>query len=378
MVQEPEHAADLIRQKLTGIYGGEPNASLELKEAEASKHRSKHQEYMHSLTTSGKSLAEIQTAWHAYYQGLPDKEKHEVWNEFYREYDAKRSPARTENPLTKTGPTVMPPDMTPKQPSPEPAAENVHELRKLLQRRAPKRQAKQHLHSLGFGLMCGFIAMIIFMFGFFNERFVAPFITPSKDVSNAPIVIDDATSPAGKDPILTIPKINVQIPVVYTEPSIDEDAVQKALESGVLHYATTPNPGEKGNGVIFGHSSNNIFNKGKYKFAFVLLKKMENGDTFTLQKDGKRYVYKVYDKKIVSPSELSVLETQGGRAATMTLITCEPPGTSISRLVVFGEQITPDPAKNVASTAKQDKGTPVILPSNAPTLWSRLWHWLAR
>ena len=30
-------------------------------------------------------------------------------------------------------------------------------------------------------------------------------------------------------------------------------------------------------------SSNNILNKGKYKFAFVLLKQLESGDTFMIQ-----------------------------------------------------------------------------------------------
>ena len=162
--------------------------------------------------------------------------------------------------------------------------------------------------------------------------------------------------------------------MVYTEQSTEEAAVETALESGVVHYASTPYPGEKGNGVIFGHSSNNIFNKGKYKFAFSLLRRLEVGDTFTLQKDGKRYVYKVFDKKVVAPKELSVLGAQG-RPSTFTLITCDPPGTSLNRLVVTAEQISPDPAVNTASTAKSNAPLPGILPSNSPTLWSRFINW---
>ncbi|HEU4608118.1 MAG TPA: class E sortase, partial [Chitinophagaceae bacterium] len=154
--------------------------------------------------------------------------------------------------------------------------------------------------------------------------------------------------------------------------------VQRALEGGVLHYATTPDPGELGNGAIFGHSSNNILNKGKYKFAFVLLKRLENGDTFYLQKDGKRYVYKVFDKKIVKPDDVSVLNSIEGRPATFSLITCDPPGTSINRLIVTGEQISPNPAANVASHVKQNNAEkPAVLPSNSPSLWSRLWGWLS-
>lgn len=382
---DPEAAANLIRQKVAGLYQHEPNARKELSEAEASEHRSKHQQFIHELSSSGKSLAEIQTAWHDYYQTLSNDEKHQVWHEFYKEYDKQQG--------KPSKPVVIPANMEPRNPlydtaaKPKPkmqeytAAEPTQTMaglkKQLLEKvgtRAKKTSAKEHVKSLAFGLVCGFVALVIFLFGFFNERFVAPFITPSKNVSNAPIVIDASTAAAGPEPIITIPKINVQIPVVYTEPSVDEDSVQRALEGGVLHYATTPNPGEKGNSVIFGHSSNNIFNKGKYKFAFVLLKQLEPGDTFTVQKDGKRYVYKVFEKKIVSPNDLSVLGQQGNKAATMTLITCDPPGTSVNRMVVIGEQISPDPLGNVASSAKQDS-LPVILPSNAPSLWSRFYDW---
>jgi uncharacterized Rmd1/YagE family protein len=41
---------------------------------------------MYDLSHSGKSLAEIQTAWHQYYVNLPNDEKHQVWQEFYANY----------------------------------------------------------------------------------------------------------------------------------------------------------------------------------------------------------------------------------------------------------------------------------------------------
>lgn len=383
---DPDAAANLIRQKLAGLYVDEPVAADELRESKQVSNRSKHQQYMYDLSNSGKSLAEIQTAWHKYYQDLPDNEKHQVWQEFYREYDKQKASnsAVAKTPEVKSGNPIYHSIAKPKAVhyDHEPVArQTVATLRKQIVKHVVKKAKvppKEHLKSLGFGLMCGFIALIVFLFGFFNERFIAPFITPSRSVSNAPIIIDSATAPAGADPIIIIPKINVQIPVIYTEPSIDEHAVQSALENGVLHYANTPSPGEKGNGVIFGHSSNNIFNKGKYKFAFVLLKRLEPGDTFTLQKDSRRYVYKVYERKIVSPNDLSVLGSQPSKIATMTLITCDPPGTSINRMIVFGEQISPDPANNKASSATGDKTVPTILPSNAPSLWSHLFDWLSR
>jgi LPXTG-site transpeptidase (sortase) family protein len=228
-----------------------------------------------------------------------------------------------------------------------------------------------HLKSLFFGLAMAGLVGLIMTFTFFNEVFIAPFMSPASAVTTTPI-IGEQTGDVGPDPKIIIPKINLEVPVVYDMDTVDETAVQKALEQGVVHYASTPNPGEQGNVVIVGHSSNNILNSGKYKFAFVLLKRLESEDVFFLQKEGVRYTYKVYKKEIVSPNDVSVLDTQD-RANTVTLITCDPPGTSINRLIIVAEQISPDPAGNTASSAIEVNASSDTLPSNAPSLWSRIW-----
>jgi LPXTG-site transpeptidase (sortase) family protein len=145
-------------------------------------------------------------------------------------------------------------------------------------------------------------------------------------------------------------------------------------------------PGQTGNTAFFGHSSNNIFNKGKYKFAFVLLHTLVNGDTFYLTYNSKVYVYKVISHTIVDPSDVGVLGPVSGQTATATLITCDPPGTSLHRLIVVGQQISPDPSGNTAAPAPASgaSGTsgspgattasataPTTLPGNGPTLWTR-------
>ena len=371
-------AAQVIRQKISALYGEEPSAKKEAVLAESSDHRSKHQRYMHELIASGKSQPEIQTAWHEYYQGLPDTEKHQVWQEFYDTND------RTKQPATTT-PQPAEPDHAPRHKTSADKKHNssskptsVGDLKRRIARNAvsnKKLSRKQHMQSVFFGLGIGATVLLVMLFGFFNERFIAPFITPSKAVSNTPIIIDPSSTAVGPEPKVIIPKINVEIPVVYDEPSIKESAIQNSLERGVVHYATTSNPGEKGNAVIVGHSSNNILNQGKYKFAFVLLNRLQPGDTIILTKDSKRYVYKVYEKKIVKPSDVSVLG-KTSKPATITLITCDPPGTSINRLIVVAEQISPSPTSNKASTAKASDETAEIVPGNAPSLWNRMTAWL--
>ena len=351
-------AAELIRQKVEEAYANEPDAAIEAREAQAesASERSKHQKFIYELTNSGKSVPEIQMAWHDYYAALTDTEKHQVWQEFYAAQAAEpkhRAVAESTNEL------FIPSEIIPK------AAKKIS---RRIHSRSPVR-------SLVFGLSVGFIAVLITLFGFFNERFIAPFVQPSRSLSSVPLI---SNTPVGSSPEIIIPKINVQIPVVYGITSIEEKDVQKALEGGVLHYADTALPGQNGNAVIVGHSSNNIFNKGKYKFAFVLLSRLEPGDTFYLQKDGVRYTYEVYQKKIVKPNDVSVLGP-ADRPATASLITCDPPGTSINRLVVTGEQISPDPAKNKPrSTASNLATQSKLIPSNAQSLWSRLWNLLSR
>jgi sortase A len=384
--QDDSPAVDLIRQKIDALFGQrpEPNSQEEASFVEHTPgNRSKHQEFMHKLTVSGKSLAEIQTAWHNYYIGLPDEEKNEIWREFYRAHEraSRFSVAQMEQPKAVSQGTQNSEPPEPVARTGRPArTHSAAEVRKHIVDSVNSRQRlkpKQHLQSLAFGLGIGSITLVILLFSFFNERIIAPFISPSRHVSSTPIIIDPTSAAVSQNPEIIIPKINVEIPVDYNETSINDSVVEKALENGVLHYPTTVMPGEHGNAAYFGHSSNNIFNKGKYKFAFVLLKKLENGDVFYLTKNGKQYAYRVYDKRIVKPAETWVLGPRD-KTDTVTLITCDPPGTSINRMIVTGEQISPDPNANVASKVDgANLPTPKELPSNAPSLWSRLVKWLS-
>lgn len=374
-------AADLIRQRLSSLYADEPSAKEEIAEVEEVKHRSKHQQFMYELSHSGKSLAEIQMQWHEYYSALPNDEKHQVWQEFYVNHDKQaegqqepHSKATARKPKEDTAPAQ------PKQHQRLTDSRSVNDIKEqLLGKVTARGQAKRkhHIQSLLFGLAMGSTVLLVFLFGFFNERFIAPFITPARAVSSTPIIIDPSSGAVGPESKIIIPKINVEIPIDFDEPSINEDAIQRSLENGVVHYPTTPDPGQIGNGVIFGHSANNILNKGKYKFAFVLLKQLENGDVFYIQKDGKRYAYKAFEKRVVAPTEVSVLyPSYPDKPSTFTLITCDPPGTSLNRLIVVGEQISPDPAANVASTVTgQPQSTPEELPSNSITLWQKIKNW---
>jgi sortase A len=373
-------AADLIRRKVEAAYSHEPDVRQESEEVEELSPRAgrpKHQEFIYNLTNSGRPLHEIQTAWHEYYAGLTDAEKHKVWQEFYASHEqAAHHPAVTHQEVRP-----QPAHEVLERPKPKTRKAAVHKAAaaKARVKQRPvvqKSAANQTLHSLLFGLGTGSIVILIFMFSFFNERIIAPFIQPSRTAGNIPFIASGGD--VGTNPEVIIPKINVEIPVVYDASATNDTVIQQDLMQGVVHYAGTAAPGQNGNLVIVGHSSNNILNPGKYKFAFVLLHELQPGDTFYLQKDGKRYTYQIYSRRIVSPNDTSVLGATD-KPATATLITCDPPGTSNNRLVVTGEQIDPSPAANVAAidqTALASSNT--VIPGNSPSLWSRLTGWFTR
>lgn len=174
----------------------------------------------------------------------------------------------------------------------------------------------------------------------------------------------------GPEPILTIPKINVSAPIVFAK-SNAEAAIQKDLESGVVHYDNTALPGEPGNAVIFGHSSNDWWEPGNYKFVFVLLDKLVVGDTFTVNYNSKQYVYEVTETKVVEPTDLSVLSQ--GSTPEMTLITCTPPGTSWKRLIIKSKQISPAP--QIVTPGQQKTTSFEKLPGQDKSIPERISEW---
>jgi sortase A len=220
--------------------------------------------------------------------------------------------------------------------------------------------------------------ILIFVFLQYNRVFIASvnaYVSPgSIDPQN--IVIDPAAEiSVGEDPRLVIPKINVDVPVLY-DVGNDYNSQMDAMEKGVAHFAipgAKSHPGEIGNTVISGHSSNDLFDPGEYKFIFAQLEKMAIGDTVYANYEGKRFTYVVTKKEVVKPTQVSKLVYPTNKPV-LTLITCTPLGTSLNRLLVTAEQVSPDPAAAAAAPAGSgEAGEGTSLPGqSSPTLIERL------
>lgn len=136
--------------------------------------------------------------------------------------------------------------------------------------------------------------------------------------------------PSGNRPekfYLTIPKMEIKDAIVKV------DTVEFYDSLGLFPGSALP--GEEGNSFITGHSVLPQFSDPtNYREIFTNLPKLEIGDTVFAQVEGKTYQYVVQYKKVVDPSDTSVLAPIARGAKTLTLMTCVPPGTSFKRLIV--------------------------------------------
>ena len=124
---------------------------------------------------------------------------------------------------------------------------------------------------------------------------------------------------------ISIPKVHVQNATVL----IGNDDLNKSL----VQFAG-PIPGNFGNPVVFGHSTLLWFyNPKDYRTIFSELPELNIGDDIYVSVENITYHYKVFQMKVVWPTDLSVLE-QTYDDIYLTLITCVPPGTYYKRLVV--------------------------------------------
>lgn len=125
---------------------------------------------------------------------------------------------------------------------------------------------------------------------------------------------------------LSIPKLGIKNAVAIVG---GED-----LDKSLIHYGGTVLPGEYGKAVIFGHSVlPAFFNPQNYLTIFSTLPTLEEGDEILVTADNVTYRYTVFDMKVVSPDDISVLE-QKFDWSYLCLVTCVPPGTYFKRLNV--------------------------------------------
>lgn len=156
----------------------------------------------------------------------------------------------------------------------------------------------------------------------------------SQEVSFASLSgLENAIIPLSTEFGIVIEKINANALVVAQVNPAKEQEYTKALTKGVAEALGSTPPGEAGNLYLFSHSTNAPWNIIRYNAVFYLLRELNSGDRVIIFYKNRRYDYEVFDKHIVSPTDVSYLTNRYNKPV-LTLQTCDPPGTLFNRLIV--------------------------------------------
>ncbi len=314
----------------------------------------------HTPHATAEQWRQYHTAWQKYYQM------------YYERYYANHLSAKEKELAELAKAQATQPD-----PAEETAIKKLRaQIRQKVKDGARKATASRHFIPV----LTGLTVLVVLLFLQYNRIIfgaVAAYTTPG-NIDPQNIIVDPTNNVAvAPEPRIIIPKINVDAPVVYGAGS-DEKSQMKAMEKGIAHFAiagASAVPGQVGNAVFAAHSSNDAFAAGDYKFVFAQNEKLAKGDLIYMNYEGKRYTYSITSTEVVLPDAVSKVQLKTTKPM-LTLVSCVPLGTAEKRLLVFAEQISPDPSKAAPSTnTTSDTGSSKGIPGKPnQTVIERLFH----
>lgn len=135
---------------------------------------------------------------------------------------------------------------------------------------------------------------------------------------------------------IRIDAIDLDLPVLNPE-TRSIAALDEVLKDGPARYVDSALLGEKGNILIFGHSSHlPIVHNQMYK-AFNKIPDLKEGDTIEIEGEGKIYSYRVLTVRSVNAEEGIIdLKREGNR---LTIVTCDTLTSKSARFVVDAELV---------------------------------------
>lgn len=151
----------------------------------------------------------------------------------------------------------------------------------------------------------------------------------------------------------------LDIPAIGAEHAVVEGVGVPELRRGPGHYPSTPLPGRHGNAAIAGHRTT-------YGAPFLRLDDLEAGDRIEVATTEGRFTYIVSERRIVEPSDVSVLAPSDDPVLTLT--TCHPRYSARQRLVVHAHlQGQPVDAPETTPPAVSDELDAASRSSEAPS-----------
>jgi len=136
---------------------------------------------------------------------------------------------------------------------------------------------------------------------------------------------------------IEIPKIKAAAKIIDNISPFEKTEYEQALQNGVARFGN----------LYFAHSSLPPWQITRVNTPFLFLNKLSIGDEIFIYEQNTKKIFKVYDKKIIFPDDLSHIQELKNDNQKLILMTCTPWGTDLKRLLIFADvvekpQITSD------------------------------------
>jgi sortase A len=360
-----DEAANVVRGQIDAIYDTSArerqanNANLQYasqQQTVANPYQRTHDETTHQVE---------QNAWQKY---------HSAWQNYYQQYYERYYVSQVHEAKKHLESQVA--TSTPEPERPLSSDEAMYDLRSKLRSQVEQRAAKVRKSRHFVPTLAAIMVMLVFLFLQYNRVLFATveaYVAPGNMDPSSLVVDPSVQGTVSSDPRLIIPKINVDVPIVWDAIASDQNSLNAAMDRGVAWFnipGANARPGERGNFALSGHSSNDWLDGGDYKFIFARLEQLKEGDVIYVNYNSTRYTYSITRTSVVKPTDVSAL-TYATDKPEITLITCTPLGTALNRLLVFGEQVSPDPNAATA-VSSSSTSTATKMPSNSPTFLQRI------
>jgi sortase A len=154
---------------------------------------------------------------------------------------------------------------------------------------------------------------------------------------------------------------SINIPRLDLIRPIADNVSKKDLRKAIGKVPGSANIGDVGNVCLAGHRNY------AYKVFFDDLDKLQTGDEIILESNKGVFVYRVYEKLVVMPTDSWVMAGDGSRRI-LTLITCDPPIINNKRLIYKAELSDPPPPaeedNDASADSQEENGADNTIPPN--------------
>lgn len=138
----------------------------------------------------------------------------------------------------------------------------------------------------------------------------------------APIIEAQHSIALAKPSRIVIPAIGMDLPI-QNPTTRDLSALDTLLQKGPARYVDSAKLNEKGNVIIFAHSSHLPVVRNQMYKAFNRVPELTQGDTITLVgDDGQKYVYSVSSLRKVDANDATI-DLSPLHGTKLTLVTCD-------------------------------------------------------